>query len=187
MIELAGVTKRYGEKVVVDDLTFTVRPGSVTGFLGPNGAGKSTTMRMMLGLDRPTSAMSRIDGKRYAELKDPLQHIGALLDAKAMHGGRSAYQTTCCAWRRATASRTRGCDEVLEQVGLERGGDEAAQGLLARHGPAARHRRARCSATREILMFDEPVNGLDPEGILWIRTLMKRWRPRAVRSSSPAT
>ena len=96
MIELEGLTKRYGEKVAVNNLTFTVRPGIVTGFLGPNGAGKSTTMRMMLGLDRPTAGDVRIDGQRYDRLKDPLKYIGALLDAQAMHGGRSAFNHLLC-------------------------------------------------------------------------------------------
>jgi len=95
MIELEGLTKRYGEKLAVNNLTFTVRPGMVTGFLGPNGAGKSTTMRMMLGLDRPTAGDVRIDGRHYDHLKDPLRYIGALLDAKAMHGGRSAFKPRC--------------------------------------------------------------------------------------------
>ena len=117
MIELQGLTKRYGDKTAVDHLTFTVRPGVVTGFLGPNGAGKSTTMRMLLGLDSPTSGDVRIDGKHYAQLSEPLKHIGALLDAKAIHGGRTAYNHLLCI---AQSNRipTHRVDEVLETVGL---------------------------------------------------------------------
>lgn len=107
MIELDGLTKRFGNKLAVDHLSFRVRPGMVTGFLGPNGAGKSTTMRMMLDLDNPTSGSVRIDGRRYRDLQEPLTHIGALLDAKSMHGG-AARTTTSCAWPRATASRRAG-------------------------------------------------------------------------------
>ncbi len=108
MIELEGLTKRYGDKVAVDQLTFTVRPGIVTGFLGPNGAGKSTTMRMLLGLDRPPPGDVRIDGKHYAQLKEPLKDIGALLEAKAVHGGRSAVQPPAVPRADATASRSTG-------------------------------------------------------------------------------
>ena len=170
MIELEGLTKRYGEKMAVNHLTFTVRPGIVTGFLGPNGAGKSTTMRMMLGLDRPTAGDVRIDGQRYDRLKDPLKYIGALLDAKAMQGGRRAFDHLLCLARSNGIPRAR-VDEVLDIVGL-RAVARRGEGLLARHGTAARHRRG--AARRSlILIFDEPVNGLDPEGIHWIRNLMK--------------
>ncbi|TDT97706.1 ABC-2 type transport system ATP-binding protein [Streptomyces sp. 846.5] len=171
MIELEGVKKRYGEKTVVDDLTFKVHPGSVTGFLGPNGAGKSTTMRMMLDLDRPTAGRVRIDGKRYADLQNPLRYIGALLDAKAMHPGRSARDNLMCLAlsNRIAAARV---DEVLEQVGLAEVGRKRSKnfslGMGQRLGIAAA-----LLGDPEILMFDEPVNGLDPEGIHWIRTLMK--------------
>ncbi|GGO97761.1 ABC transporter ATP-binding protein [Wenjunlia tyrosinilytica] len=171
MIELAGVTKRYGEKVVVDDLTFHVRPGSVTGFLGPNGAGKSTTMRMMLDLDRPTAGQVRIDGKRYAELRDPLRYIGALLDAKAMHGGRSARDNLMCLAlsNRIPAARV---DEVLEEVGLAAVARKRPKGFSLGMGQRLGIAAA-LLGDPEILMFDEPVNGLDPEGIHWIRTLMR--------------
>ncbi|MER6127339.1 ABC transporter ATP-binding protein [Streptomyces sp. NPDC001795] len=171
MIELAGVTKRYGEKVVVDGLTFTVRPGRVTGFLGPNGAGKSTTMRMMLGLDRPTSGHVLIDGKPYAQLKDPLRQVGALLDAKSMHGGRSAYQNLRCLAlsNRIPLSRV---DEVLEEVGLGSVAKKRPKGFSLGMGQRLGIAAA-LLGDPEIVMLDEPVNGLDPEGIHWIRTLMK--------------
>ncbi|NJP69351.1 ATP-binding cassette domain-containing protein, partial [Streptomyces sp. C1-2] len=128
MIELEGLTKRYGEKLAVDHLTFTVRPGVVTGFLGPNGAGKSTTMRMMLGLDRPTEGHVRIDGQRYEDLTDPLKYIGALLDAKAMHGGRSAHNHLLCLAQSngIPASRVR---EVLDTVGLTSVARKKAKGF----------------------------------------------------------
>ncbi|MEU9440728.1 ABC transporter ATP-binding protein [Streptomyces sp. NPDC048304] len=172
MIELAGVTKRYGRKVVVDDLTFTVRAGCVTGFLGPNGAGKSTTMRMMLGLDRPTSGRILIDGQPYARLKEPLRHVGALLDAKAMHGGRSAYQNLRCLALSNGIPLAR-VDEVLEEVGLASVAKKRPKGFSLGMGQRLGIAAA-LLGDPEIVMLDEPVNGLDPEGIHWIRTLMKR-------------
>jgi ABC-2 type transport system ATP-binding protein len=161
MIELEGLTKRYGEKVAVNHLTFTVRPGIVTGFLGPNGAGKSTTMRMMLGLDRPTAGDVRIDGQHYDHLKEPLKYIGALLDAKAMHGGRSAFNHLLCLAQSNGIPKAR-VDEVLDTVGLTSVARKKAKGFSLGMGQRL-----------GILMFDEPVNGLDPEGIHWIRNLMK--------------
>ncbi|WP_330347000.1 ABC transporter ATP-binding protein [Streptomyces sp. NBC_00582] len=172
MIELAGVTKRYGEKVVVDDLTFTVRPGCVTGFLGPNGAGKSTTMRMMLGLDRPTGGRVLIDGEPYARLRQPLRRIGALLDAKAMHGGRSAYQNLRCLALSNDIPLSR-VGEVLEEVGLGAVATKRPKGFSLGMGQRLGIAAA-LLGDPEIVMLDEPVNGLDPEGIHWIRTLMKR-------------
>ncbi|MGW1054730.1 ABC transporter ATP-binding protein [Streptomyces sp. NPDC002521] len=172
MIELTEVTKRYGEKVVVDSLTFTVRPGCVTGFLGPNGAGKSTTMRMMLGLDRPTSGGVLIDGKPYARLREPLRHVGALLDAKAMHGGRSAYQNLRCLALSNGIPLSR-VDEVLEDVGLSSVAKKRPKGFSLGMGQRLGIAAALLGEP-EIVMLDEPVNGLDPEGIHWIRTLMKR-------------
>ncbi|WP_037680614.1 ABC transporter ATP-binding protein [Streptomyces griseus] len=171
MIELEGLTKRYGEKVAVNNLTFTVRPGMVTGFLGPNGAGKSTTMRMMLGLDRPTAGHVRIDGKRYEQLKDPLTYMGALLDAKAMHGGRSAYNHLLCLAQSNGIARKR-VDEVLDTVGLTAVARKKAKGFSLGMGQRLGIAGALLGDPR-ILMFDEPVNGLDPEGIHWIRHLMK--------------
>ncbi|WP_030380007.1 MULTISPECIES: ABC transporter ATP-binding protein [unclassified Streptomyces] len=171
MIELEGLTKRYGEKLAVDHLTFTVRPGVVTGFLGPNGAGKSTTMRMMLGLDRPTEGHVRIDGRRYEELTDPLKYIGALLDAKAMHGGRSAYNHLLCLAQSNGIPAAR-VHEVLDTVGLTSVARKKAKGFSLGMGQRLGIAAALLGGPR-ILMFDEPVNGLDPEGIHWIRTLMK--------------
>ncbi|MBT2395711.1 ABC transporter ATP-binding protein [Streptomyces sp. ISL-100] len=171
MIELTGLTKRYGEKLAVDHLTFTVRPGIVTGFLGPNGAGKSTTMRMLLGLDNPTAGDVRIDGKHYADLRDPLKYIGALLDAKAMHGGRSAYNHLLCLAQSNGIPRSR-VSEVLDTVGLTQVAKKRAKGFSMGMGQRLGIAGA-LLGDPEILMFDEPVNGLDPEGIHWIRNLMK--------------
>ena len=171
MIELEGLTKRYGEKVAVNNLTFTVRPGIVTGFLGPNGAGKSTTMRMMLGLDRPTAGDVRIDGKHYEQLKDPFRYIGALLDAKAMHGGRSAFNHLLCLAQSNGIPRSR-VHEVLDTVGLTSVAKKKAKGFSLGMGQRLGIAGALLGDPR-ILMFDEPVNGLDPEGIHWIRNLMK--------------
>ena len=171
MIELEGLTKRYGEKVAVNNLTFAVRPGIVTGFLGPNGAGKSTTMRMMLGLDRPTSGDVRIDGQHYDGLKDPLTYIGALLDAKAMHGGRSAFNHLLCLAQSNGIARER-VHEVLDTVGLTSVAKKKAKGFSLGMGQRLGIAGALLGDPR-ILMFDEPVNGLDPEGIHWIRNLMK--------------
>ncbi|KUN36080.1 multidrug ABC transporter ATP-binding protein [Streptomyces longwoodensis] len=171
MIELQGLTKRYGEKVAVNNLTFTVRPGIVTGFLGPNGAGKSTTMRMMLGLDRPTAGDVRIDGKHYDQLKDPLTYIGALLDAKAVHGGRSAFNHLLCLAQSNGIPRAR-VHEVLDTVGLTSVARKKAKGFSLGMGQRLGIAAALLGDPR-ILMFDEPVNGLDPEGIHWMRTLMK--------------
>ncbi|MFD7709855.1 ABC transporter ATP-binding protein [Streptomyces sp. NPDC059785] len=171
MIELEGLTKRYGEKVAVNNLTFTVRPGVVTGFLGPNGAGKSTTMRMMLGLDHPTSGDVRIDGQHYDRLKDPLKYVGALLDAKAMHGGRTAYNHLLCL-AQSNGIPTARVREVLDTVGLTAVAKKKAKGFSLGMGQRLGIAGALLGDPR-ILMFDEPVNGLDPEGIHWIRTLMK--------------
>ncbi|MFI1353559.1 ABC transporter ATP-binding protein [Streptomyces sp. NPDC020898] len=171
MIELTELTKRYGEKVAVNHLTFTVRPGIVTGFLGPNGAGKSTTMRMMLGLDRPTAGDVRIDGLHYDQLKDPFKYIGALLDAKAMHGGRTAFNHLLCLAQSNGIPRTR-VHEVLDTVGLTPVAKKKAKGFSLGMGQRLGIAGALLGDPR-ILMFDEPVNGLDPEGIHWIRNLMK--------------
>ena len=171
MIEVNELTKRYGDKLAVDHLSFTIPQGVVTGFLGPNGAGKSTTMRMMLDLDRPTSGTVRIDGKHYGELREPLKYIGALLEAKAVHPGRTAFNHLrwMAASNRIPAQRV---DEVLALVGLtavarKRSGGFSL-GMGQRLGIAAA-----LLGDPKILMFDEPVNGLDPEGILWVRNLMK--------------
>ncbi|MDX5567547.1 ABC transporter ATP-binding protein [Streptomyces sp. ID05-04B] len=171
MIELSGLTKRYGDTVAVNNLSFTVRPGIVTGFLGPNGAGKSTTMRMMLGLDRPTAGDVLIDGQHYDRLRDPLTYIGALLDAKAMHGGRSAFNHLLCLAQSNGIARSR-VHEVLDTVGLTSVARKKAKGFSLGMGQRLGIAGALLGDPR-ILMFDEPVNGLDPEGIHWIRTLMK--------------
>ncbi len=171
VIEVSGLTKRFGAKVAVDDLTFTVRPGMVTGFLGPNGAGKSTTMRMMLGLDNPTAGSVRIDGRPYAHLREPLREVGALLDAKAVHGGRSAYHHLLCLAQANRIPRGR-VFEVLETVGLASVARKRPKGFSLGMGQRLGIAAALLGDPR-ILMFDEPVNGLDPEGIRWIRTMMK--------------
>ncbi|WP_338673013.1 ATP-binding cassette domain-containing protein [Streptomyces sp. SCSIO 30461] len=171
MIELEGLTKRFGAKVAVDHLSFQVRPGVVTGFLGPNGAGKSTTMRMMLDLDNPTSGTVRIDGKHYRDLQEPLKYIGALLDAKAMHGGRTAYNNLLCLAQsnRIPSSRV---SEVLDLVGLTAVAKKKSKGFSLGMGQRLGIASALLGDPR-VLLFDEPVNGLDPEGIHWIRNLMK--------------
>lgn len=170
-IQANHLTKVYGNTTAVADLSFTVRPGKVTGFLGPNGAGKSTTMRMILGLDRPTSGSVLIDGVPYAKLRDPLRKVGALLDAKAVHGGRSAYNHLLCLAQSNGIPETR-VAEVLAMVGLtdvaRRRVGGFSLGMGQRLGIAAA-----LLGDPQILIFDEPVNGLDPEGILWIRTFMR--------------
>ncbi|GAB2564341.1 ABC transporter ATP-binding protein [Kribbella endophytica] len=172
MIEAQSLTKRYGVTVAVDNLSFEVKPGKVTGFLGPNGAGKSTTMRMILGLDTPTSGDVRIDGQHYVDLKQPLRKVGALLDAKWVHPNRSARSHL--AWMAASNKLPRQrVDEVLDIVGLtEVAGKRAGAyslGMSQRLGIAGA-----LLGDPEILLFDEPVNGLDPEGIVWIRKFMHR-------------
>jgi ABC-2 type transport system ATP-binding protein len=171
MIEAVGLTKRYGDKLAVDQLSFTVRPGQVTGFLGPNGAGKSTTMRMILGLDTPTAGAVTIDGKAATGLDHPMREVGALLDAKAIHGGRSAYNhLLCLAQTNNLPSRRVG--EVLELVGLAEVAKKRSKGFSLGMGQRLGIAAALLGDPR-VLMFDEPVNGLDPEGILWIRNVMK--------------
>ncbi|WP_158879552.1 ABC transporter ATP-binding protein [Amycolatopsis anabasis] len=170
MIEATGLTKRYGSTLAVDDLSFTVNAGRVTGFLGPNGAGKSTTMRMVLGLDRPTAGRVLIDGKHYRQLRDPLRTVGALLDAGLRHPGRSARDHL--RWIAATNKIPRArVDEVLHLVGLSGVAKKKAGGfslgMLQRLGIAVA-----LLGDPRVLLFDEPVNGLDPEGIRWIRELM---------------
>ncbi|RAJ41456.1 ABC-2 type transport system ATP-binding protein [Kitasatospora sp. SolWspMP-SS2h] len=172
MIELHHLTKRYGDKLAVDDLSFRIPEGVVTGFLGPNGAGKSTTMRMILDLDHPTGGEVTIDGKRYAEIQDPLRQIGALLEAKAVHPGRTAYDHLLWLAQSNRVPRAR-VDEVLDLVGLSAVAKKRARGFSLGMGQRLGIASA-LLADPQTLMFDEPVNGLDPEGILWIRNLMKR-------------
>ena len=171
MIEIRGLSKRYGDRIAVDDLSFTIRPGHVTGFLGPNGAGKTTTMRLMLGLDNPSAGSVTIDGKPFAQLYSAMREVGALLDAKAVHGGRTAYNHLWCLAATNGIPRSR-VDEVIGIVGLEDVARKRSKGfslgMSQRLGIAAA-----LLGDPEILMFDEPVNGLDPEGIRWIRLLMR--------------
>jgi ABC-2 type transport system ATP-binding protein len=171
MIEVEHVTKRYGEKVAVEDLTFTVRPGIVTGFLGPNGAGKSTTMRMMLGLDAPTSGTTRVNGKDYHELTAPLHEIGAMLEARAIHTGRSAYNHLLAMAQTHGIGRSR-VDEVIELVGLGHVARKRVGGFSLGMGQRLGIAAALLGDPAAVIL-DEPANGLDPEGILWIRNLLK--------------
>jgi ABC-2 type transport system ATP-binding protein len=172
LIEAQNLTKKYGDKVAVNDLSFTVRPGIVTGFLGPNGAGKSTTMRMILGLDAPTSGSVTVNGRPYAEHTRPLHEVGALLEARAVHTGRSARNHLLVMAATAGIGRRR-VDEVIDMVGLA---DVAGQrvgafslGMGQRLGIASA-----LLAGPQTLILDEPVNGLDPDGVRWIRNLLKQ-------------
>jgi ABC-2 type transport system ATP-binding protein len=171
MIEAEGLTKRYGDTLAVDDLSFSVEPGKITGFLGPNGAGKTTTMRLILGLDRPTAGRVTINGKPFDKVDQPMRQVGALLDAKAAHGGRSAYNHLLCVAQSNNLPRRR-VDEVLGLVGLTEVERKRAKGFSLGMGQRLGIAAA-LLGDPQILMFDEPVNGLDPEGILWIRNLMK--------------
>ncbi|RZS36574.1 ABC-2 type transport system ATP-binding protein [Herbihabitans rhizosphaerae] len=171
MIEVRELTKRYGDTVAVRELSFTVKPGQVTGFLGPNGSGKSTTMRAILGLDRPTSGVAMVNGRPYATLRKPLHEVGALLDAGAVHGGRTAEMHLRCVARSNGIGRARVTD-VLERVGLA----GVARKRIGGFSLGMRQRLgigAALLGDPGVLMFDEPVNGLDPEGIRWIRELMR--------------
>jgi ABC-2 type transport system ATP-binding protein len=171
MIEASGLTKRYGDKLAVDDLSFTVRPGQVTGFLGPNGAGKSTTMRMILGLDRPTSGTVLVNGRSYTDTPAPARAVGALLDAKGIHQGRSAYDHLrgLAAAGGLPESRVK---EVLNMVGLTTVARKRAGGFSLGMGQRLGIATA-LLGDPDVLILDEPVNGLDPEGIHWIRGLMR--------------
>ncbi len=170
MIEALQLTKRYGVKTAVDGLDFTVRPGAVTGFLGPNGAGKSTTMRMIVGLDAPTAGAVTVNGRRYAEHRAPLQEVGVLLEAKSVHPGRSAHDHLLAQAQTHGISRRR-VDEVIELAGLQSVAKKRvgnfSLGMGQRLGIAAA-----LLGDPATIMLDEPVNGLDPEGVLWIRTLL---------------
>ena len=171
MIEAEVLSKRYGDTLAVDNLTFSVAPGKITGFLGPNGAGKTTTMRMILGLDRPTAGRVTVDGKPFDHADQPMRRVGALLDAKAVHGGRSAYNHLLCLAESNNLPRRR-VDEVLALVGLAEVARKRSKGFSLGMGQRLGIAAA-LLGDPQILMFDEPVNGLDPEGILWIRNLMK--------------
>ncbi|SDP38844.1 ABC-2 type transport system ATP-binding protein [Pedococcus dokdonensis] len=171
MISVAGLTKRYGPVTAVDDLTFEVAAGKVTGFLGPNGAGKSTTMRMVLGLDRPTAGTATVNGKRYAGLSAPLREVGALLDAGAMHPGRTGRAHLRIGARSNGIPLSR-VDAVIEQAGL----GSAARRRVKGYSLGMRQRLGIATALLgdpEVLLFDEPVNGLDLDGVRWIRALLR--------------
>jgi ABC-2 type transport system ATP-binding protein len=171
MIEVRNLTKRYGETTAVNDLTFTVKPGVVTGFLGPNGSGKSTTMRLILGLDAPTSGDVTVNGRHYAEHTAPLHEVGALLEARSIHTGRSAYNHLLAQAQTHGIPRSR-VDELIELVGLgpvaKKRAGQFSLGMGQRLGIAAA-----LLGDPEVVMLDEPVNGLDPDGIRWIRDFMK--------------
>jgi ABC-2 type transport system ATP-binding protein len=172
VIEATGLSKRYGDKLAVDQLSFQVRPGIVTGFLGPNGSGKSTTMRMAMGLDTPSAGNVTINGRHYHDLPWPLREVGALLEAKAIHPGRSAFAHLLMLAQTNDIPRSR-VDEVIELVGLTdvagRRAGKFSLGMGQRLGIAAA-----LLGDPEVLLFDEPVNGLDPDGIRWVRNLLKR-------------
>jgi ABC-2 type transport system ATP-binding protein len=171
MIEARGLVKRYGPTTAVDNLSFDVLPGTVTGFLGPNGAGKSTTMRMIIGLDRPDGGLVKVGGKSYHDLRSPLREVGALLEAKAFHPGRTA-RAHLTALAASNSIPRRRVDEVLGITGLGKAADRRAGkfslGMAQRLGIAAA-----LLGDPAVLLLDEPVNGLDPEGIRWIRNLLK--------------
>ena len=171
MITASGITKTSGSTRAVDDLSFDVQAGVVTGFLGPNGSGKSTTMRMVMGLDRPDSGVVTIDGKRFGDLRWPLREVGALLEAKALHPGRSAYNHLLALAQTNSIPKAR-VDQVLELVGLE----AVAKRKVGKFSLGMSQRLGIASALLGdpgVLLFDEPINGLDPEGILWVRNLLK--------------
>jgi len=172
MIELDRVTKRFGPVTAIDDLSFAVRPGHVTGFLGPNGAGKTTTMRIILGLDAPTSGTALVGGRRYQQIVCPLRLVGALLDASAVHGGRTAYDHLLSVARSNGIGRSR-VAQVLELTGLS----DVARHRVGTFSLGMKQRLGIAGALlgeAPVLMFDEPVNGLDPEGVRWIRLLLRR-------------
>ncbi|MET9551991.1 ATP-binding cassette domain-containing protein [Streptomyces sp. NPDC006645] len=172
MIEVNGLTKRYGGTTAVKDLSFTVRPGRVTGFLGPNGAGKSTTLRLLIGLDRPAGGTATIDGRPFRDRPRGLRHAGALLDAHDVHGGRTA-RAHLAALARGNALPKSRVDRVLDEVGLA----SAARRRIGGFSLGMKQRLGIAAALLgdpPVLLFDEPVNGLDPEGVLWVRGLFRR-------------
>ncbi|SDQ62584.1 ABC transporter ATP-binding protein [Quadrisphaera sp. DSM 44207] len=171
MIEVRGLTKRYGDKTAVDDLSFTVRPGAITGFLGPNGAGKSTTMRMVMGLDRPTSGSALVDGRSYVQHRAPLRQVGALLEARAVHPGRSAYHHLLSLAQTHGLPRRR-VHEVIDLVGLRSAARRRAGSFSLGMGQRLGIAVALLGDPATVIL-DEPVNGLDPDGVLWIRTLLR--------------
>ena len=185
MIAVQGLTKRYGRTTAVDRLSFEVRPGQVTGFLGPNGAGKSTTMRVIMGLDAADGGRATVGGRAYQQLRWPLREVGAMLEARSFHPGRTgrSHLRALAASNDIPAARV---EEVLDVVGLTavagRRAGTYSLGMAQRLGVAAA-----LLGDPGVLLLDEPVNGLDPEGILWIRNLMKRLAAEAARCWSPRT
>ena len=171
MIEVTGVTKRYGEKVAVDDLSFEVRPGVVTGFLGPNGSGKSTTMRLVLGLDAPDKGQTLVNGRPYRDHPAPLHEVGALLEARSVHTGRSAANHLLALAQTHGIPRRR-VDELIDMVGLKDVAGKRAGGFSLGMGQRLGIASALLGDPRTV-MLDEPINGLDPEGIQWVRRLLK--------------
>ncbi len=171
MIEIEHLTKRYGRKTAVDDLTFTVKPGVVTGFLGPNGAGKSTTMRTIVGLDAPTAGTVRVNGKRYAQFRSPMTEVGALLEAKSVHAGRSAYKHLLALAHTHSVPKRR-VREVIDTVGLSDVAGKRVGGFSLGMGQRLGIAVA-LLGDPAVLILDEPVNGLDPDGVRWIRELLK--------------
>jgi ABC-2 type transport system ATP-binding protein len=172
MIEARHLTKRYGNKLAVSDLSFTVKPGIVTGFLGPNGAGKSTTMRLIVGLDAPTGGEVTVNGRRYADLSAPLHEVGLLLEARSVHGGRTAYNHLLSLAHTHGIGRSR-VNEMIEMVGLGEVAHKRAIGFSLGMGQRLGIAAA-LLADPSVLILDEPINGLDPEGIRWTRDLLKR-------------
>jgi len=172
MIHAQALTKRYGAKTAVDDIDFTVKPGQVTGFLGPNGAGKSTTMRMIVGLDRPTHGGVTVNGKNYAEHRAPLREVGALLDAKAIHTGRSAYNHLLAMGATHGIGKAR-VNEVIGLTGLESVAGKRVGGFSLGMGQRLGIAAA-LLGDPATLILDEPVNGLDPEGVMWVRRLARQ-------------
>src|SRR5256885_16127147 len=171
MIDARGLTKNYGDKRAVDDLSFTVKPGIVTGFLGPNGSGKSTTMRLILGLDAPTTGDVTVNGKHYREYAAPLHEVGALLEARSLHGGRSAYNHLLALAQTHGIPRRR-VDELIDLVGLH----DVARKRAGQFSLGMGQRLGIASALLgdpQTVILDEPINGLDPEGIHWIRELLR--------------
>jgi ABC-2 type transport system ATP-binding protein len=172
VIEVEHLTKQYGPKTAVDDVSFVVRPGSVTGFLGPNGAGKSTTMRMIMGLDRPTAGRATVNGQPYTSFRDPLRQVGALLEAKAVHQGRSAYNhlLSLAATHGIPKSRVH---EVIDMTGLDSVAKKRVGGFSLGMGQRLGIAAALLGDPKTLIL-DEPVNGLDPDGVLWVRQLARR-------------
>jgi ABC-2 type transport system ATP-binding protein len=171
MIEIQNLSKRYGPKLAVDDISFTVRPGMVTGFLGPNGAGKSTTMRMIVGLDRPTGGNVVVNGKPYANHRDPLHQVGALLEAKAVHTGRSAYNHLLALAATHSIPKSR-VHAVIDMTGLDKVASKRVGGFSLGMGQRLGIAAA-LLGDPQTLILDEPVNGLDPDGVLWVRQLTR--------------